>query len=92
MAYEILSDKKKTQITELVNTTDGLKLQQFLPETSADITSITNIDGVSGSNVQEALESIQENINAITGVAEAQWTAQRVSAQESLAPRNPFRK
>ncbi len=67
MAYEILSDKKKTQITELVNTTDGLKLQQFLPETSADITSITNIDGVSGSNVQEALESIQENINAITG-------------------------
>lgn len=67
MAYEILSDKKKTQVTQLVNTADGLKLQQYYPETTAEVTNIKAIDGVTGTNVQQALESIQGNINDITG-------------------------
>jgi hypothetical protein len=67
MAYEILSDKKKTQVTQLVNTADGLKLQQYYPETTAEVTNIKAIDGVTGTNVQQALESIQSNINDITG-------------------------
>jgi hypothetical protein len=67
MAYEILSDKKKTQVTQLVNTADGLKLQQYYPETTAEVTNIKAIAGVTGTNVQQALESIQGNINDITG-------------------------
>lgn len=67
MAYEILNDKKKTQVTQLVNTADGLKLQQYYPETTAEVTNIKAIDGVTGTNVQQALESIQSNINDITG-------------------------
>lgn len=67
MAYEILSDKKKTQVTQLVNTADGLKLQQYYPETIAEVTNIKAIAGVTGTNVQQALESIQGNINDITG-------------------------
>ena len=66
MAYEILSDKKKTQVTQLVNTADGLKLQQYYPETTAEVTNIKEIAGVTGTNVQQALESIQGNINDIT--------------------------
>lgn len=66
MAYEILSDKKKTQVTQLVNTADGLKLQQYYPETTAEVTNIKAIAGVTGTNVQQALESIQGNINDIT--------------------------
>lgn len=67
MAYEILSDKKNTQVTQLVNTADGLKLQQYYPETTAEVTNIKAIAGVTGTNVQQALESIQGNINDITG-------------------------
>lgn len=67
MAYEILSDKEKTQVTQLVNTADGLKLQQYYPETTAEVTNIKAIAGVTGTNVQQALESIQGNINDITG-------------------------
>lgn len=67
MAYEILGDKKKTQVTQLVNTADGLKLQQYYPETTAEVTNIKAIAGVTGTNVQQALESIQGNINDITG-------------------------
>lgn len=67
MEYEILSDKKKTQVTQLVNTADGLKLQQYYPETTAEVTNIKAIAGVTGTNVQQALESIQGNINDITG-------------------------
>ena len=67
MAYEILSDKKKTQVTQLVNTADGLKLQQYYPETIGEVVNITAIEGVTGTNVQQALESIQSNINDITG-------------------------
>lgn len=67
MTYEILSDKKKTQVTQLVNTADGLKLQQYYPETTAEVTNIKAIAGVTGTNVQQALESIQGNINDITG-------------------------
>lgn len=67
MAYEILRDKKKTQVTQLVNTADGLKLQQYYPETTAEVTNIKAIAGVTGTNVQQALESIQGNINDITG-------------------------
>lgn len=66
MAYEILRDKKKTQVTQLVNTADGLKLQQYYPETTAEVTNIKAIAGVTGTNVQQALESIQDNINDIT--------------------------
>lgn len=66
MAYEILSDKKNTQVTQLVNTADGLKLQQYYPETTAEVTNIKAIAGVTGTNVQQALESIQGNINDIT--------------------------
>lgn len=67
MAYEILRDKKQTQVTQLVNTADGLKLQQYYPETTAEVTNIKAIAGVTGTNVQQALESIQGNINDITG-------------------------
>ena len=67
MAYEILSDKKEMQVTQLVNTADGLKLQQYYPETTAEVTNIKAIAGVTGTNVQQALESIQGNINDITG-------------------------
>lgn len=67
MAYEILSDKKNMQVTQLVNTADGLKLQQYYPETTAEVTNIKAIAGVTGTNVQQALESIQGNINDITG-------------------------
>ena len=52
MAYEILSDKKKTQVTQLVNTADGLKLQQYYPETTAEVTNIKAIAGVTGTNDQ----------------------------------------
>lgn len=52
MAYEILSDKKETQVTQLVNTADGLKLQQYYPETTAEVTNIKAIAGVTGTNVQ----------------------------------------
>lgn len=42
-------------------------MQQYYPETIGEVVNITAIEGVTGTNVQQALESIQGNINDITG-------------------------